>query len=216
MTITITVLYDNEVLSSPLRADWGFAVLIDDAGKRVLFDAGASGDILLHNARVLGEDLSTISACVLSHWHWDHAGGLNEVARLAPRARYFLPPGEATAWPQVRATVVAGEPVQVSAHVSSTGLVDGVEQALVVMSGVSALLITGCAHPGVPALLAAATRIARPSGLLGGLHGFAEYECLQDLAHVYACHCTQHKREIAAAFPEAVRTCGVGLRLTLE
>jgi len=42
----------------------------------VLFDAGPEGPTFLRNAKILGVDLSEVEAVVLSHGHWDHAGGL--------------------------------------------------------------------------------------------------------------------------------------------
>lgn len=43
----------------------------------LLFDTGPDGDIFLRNAKILGIDLSSIDTVVLSHGHWDHAGGLD-------------------------------------------------------------------------------------------------------------------------------------------
>lgn len=216
MAATITVLYDNEALQEPLTADWGFAALIaDGSGERVLFDAGASGDILLHNARAIGEDLSNLSAVVLSHWHWDHAGGLSTVAQLAPKASFFVPFGADSSWPDVMLCPVLDKPVRISGSVYSTGVVGGIEQALVIMSDTCPLLLTGCAHPGVPALLEAARAIAEPKGLMGGLHGFSDFDCLDELTCVYVCHCTQYKREILSRFKDKAHRCGVGLKVSV-
>ncbi|MBN1152495.1 MAG: MBL fold metallo-hydrolase [Dehalococcoidia bacterium] len=215
MAITVTILYDNEVLDKRLRSDWGFSALIDDDGGRVLFDAGADGDILLHNAAIIGEDLSTVSAVVLSHWHADHAGGLASVAALAPHATYFVPFNPGVKWTDVVLRQVREEPMQITAHVHSTGVVSGIEQALVVTSVSCSLLMTGCAHPGVRALIDAARKVAKPTCLLGGLHGFSEFSLLDDLAEVYPCHCTQRKREILARFKDKAHACGAGLRIVV-
>ena len=42
----------------------------------ILFDAGPEAEGFLRNVSVLGADLPSVEAVVLSHGHWDHAGGL--------------------------------------------------------------------------------------------------------------------------------------------
>jgi len=44
--------------------------------RTVLLDAGPEGPTFLRNAKILGVDLADVEAVVLSHGHWDHAGGL--------------------------------------------------------------------------------------------------------------------------------------------
>lgn len=64
-------------------AGHGFSVLvtgrIGDEHRTVLFDVGPYGDVWLDDAERLGVDLATIKAVFLSHWHWDHSGGLPTV-----------------------------------------------------------------------------------------------------------------------------------------
>ena len=48
--IQITILYDNYVAQEGLEADWGFACLIEGMEKKILFDTGTNGDLLLRNA----------------------------------------------------------------------------------------------------------------------------------------------------------------------
>ncbi len=64
-----------------LRAEHGVSLLITliDQGKRetILFDTGVTPDGALHNLAVLGVDLGTIQAIVLSHGHTDHTHGLD-------------------------------------------------------------------------------------------------------------------------------------------
>lgn len=75
-------------------AHWGLSLLITaHAGGRprtVLFDAGPEGAALERNADRLRLDLGEVEAVVLSHGHWDHAGGL--LAALA-RIRAGRPGG---------------------------------------------------------------------------------------------------------------------------
>jgi 7,8-dihydropterin-6-yl-methyl-4-(beta-D-ribofuranosyl)aminobenzene 5'-phosphate synthase len=53
----------------------------------VLFDVGPYGDVWLANAERLSVDLSTIDVLFLSHWHWDHSGGITTVVAAIAAAR---------------------------------------------------------------------------------------------------------------------------------
>ena len=63
--------------SSPFWGEHGLVFLIDAGGKRLLFDTGQSGTVLLHNLALLDVDPSTIDALAISHAHYDHTGGLD-------------------------------------------------------------------------------------------------------------------------------------------
>lgn len=58
-----------------------------DRTATVLFDVGPYGDVWLANAERLSVDLSTIDVLFLSHWHWDHSGGIPTVVDAIARAR---------------------------------------------------------------------------------------------------------------------------------
>ncbi len=64
-----------------LRAEHGVSLLVTilNHGKRetILFDTGVTPDGALHNLALLGADLGSIQAIVLSHGHPDHAQGLH-------------------------------------------------------------------------------------------------------------------------------------------
>lgn len=70
-------------------AGHGLALLLTatrgDRTKQVLFDAGPDPELFERNATVLGLDLSGVDDIVLSHGHWDHAGGLLRALRLIRR-----------------------------------------------------------------------------------------------------------------------------------
>ena len=75
----------------------GLSVLVvgrlGDESRTILFDVGPYGDVWLDNAERLGVDIAAIEAVFLSHWHWDHSGGLPVVigAIAAARAAAGLP-----------------------------------------------------------------------------------------------------------------------------
>ncbi len=53
----------------------------------LLFDAGPEGATFMRNADILGVDFSAVEAVVLSHGHWDHAGGLVAAIEAISKAR---------------------------------------------------------------------------------------------------------------------------------
>jgi 7,8-dihydropterin-6-yl-methyl-4-(beta-D-ribofuranosyl)aminobenzene 5'-phosphate synthase len=72
----ICVVDDAVQRSSPYWGEHGLAFLIEAEGRRVLFDTGQSGTVLLHNLGLLGVDPQTVDALAISHAHYDHTGGL--------------------------------------------------------------------------------------------------------------------------------------------
>ncbi len=74
--VRVTILVENtKPPGSGLECEFGFSAFVEFNGKRVLFDTGAS-DAFIKNAEKLGIDLGKTDFVVLSHGHWDHAGGL--------------------------------------------------------------------------------------------------------------------------------------------
>lgn len=60
---------------------------IGDEVHTLLFDVGPYGDVWVDNAERLGVDLAGIDAVFLSHWHWDHSGGLPRAVEAIGQAR---------------------------------------------------------------------------------------------------------------------------------
>ena len=78
--IKATLLSENSAGFYTL-AEWGIAINIETKFENgteltILLDAGLTGDVLLHNAKILNIDLSKIDAIAISHGHLDHTGGL--------------------------------------------------------------------------------------------------------------------------------------------
>ena len=84
--IRLTCLVDNCVRhGSSLRGEHGFSFYIETPSGDVLFDAGQSGEVLLHNAKKMDIDLAGVASLALSHAHYDHTGGLIHFFKLIRR-----------------------------------------------------------------------------------------------------------------------------------
>lgn len=178
--VEIRIVYDNTAAEQPLRADWGFAAVVDAGAARILFDAGADGAILLGNLRAMGVEAASITHAVISHRHADHRNGLFPLA-LKNRSMkvFFLDSFPAEVYELAAAVALdpvrVREPVEIAPGVLSTGIVHGDpdEQALVIETAGGLVLLTGCSHPGVASMVEAACRQRNAKTvrlLLGGFH----------------------------------------------
>jgi 7,8-dihydropterin-6-yl-methyl-4-(beta-D-ribofuranosyl)aminobenzene 5'-phosphate synthase len=89
LRITVAVENSASLESSSLWALHGLSLFLDlnmvSERTRILWDTGASDEVLLHNARALNIDLGEIDLICLSHSHYDHTGGLMGVLQQMKR-----------------------------------------------------------------------------------------------------------------------------------
>ncbi len=71
----ITVLATNTANFGGI-GEWSFSALLESEDEKILFDTGFDENTVLHNAKVLNKDLSSVEKVILSHFHGDHTGGL--------------------------------------------------------------------------------------------------------------------------------------------
>ena len=64
-------------------------------------------------------------------------------------------------------------------------------------------------------ILQAASEFGPVSTLVGGLHGFNDFDVIDDLTYVCLTHCTQHIDEIAARYPDKYIPGGCGKVIVL-
>ncbi len=75
-----------------LSAEHGLSIYIEHEGHRILFDTGQS-DRFLRNAEILGIDIASVDTLVLSHGHYDHAGGLEYFCHVNSKATIYAKRG---------------------------------------------------------------------------------------------------------------------------
>ena len=211
----LIITYDNEA-EEGFISGWGFSCLVETDDTTILFDTGWDGAVLLHNLKKLNIHPQKIDTVVLSHQHWDHAGGLSVLLNMNPDVKVYVPKSFSKQLKDeisARAGLVEVDRAQKIADcVYTTGeLGDKIkEQSLVVGLSDSLYIITGCSHPGLAAIMKAASGFGEVSGIIGGLHDSKEYGMLEGLDLIASCHCTKYKDEIASRFREAFRSVGVG------
>jgi 7,8-dihydropterin-6-yl-methyl-4-(beta-D-ribofuranosyl)aminobenzene 5'-phosphate synthase len=162
--LRVTIVYDNTVYDSRLKAEWGFAALVEYGDHILLFDTGGDGPTLLSNMALLGFDPQTIETVVLSHIHGDHTGGLTGLLETGVRPTVYVPASFPVSFKDRISAhtklVQVSEPLEIWPGIHTTGPMDSmpfagstagiiIEQGLVVETGEGIVVITGCAHPGI-------------------------------------------------------------------
>ncbi|MEA3342592.1 MAG: MBL fold metallo-hydrolase [archaeon] len=204
----VTIIYDNETWQEGLKADWGFSCLIEVYGRQILFDTGANGSILLDNMKKLNIEPTQITEIFISHPHWDHTGGLSDFLEVNPVKVYI--PLSCPEPHNAEEVVKIKESLKIHENIFSTGELVNIEQSLAVKTEKGVIVIVGCSHPGVKLILDAASQFGKPYAIIGGLHGFSDFNLIRDIEFICPTHCTQFKSEIKSSYPKKYISGGVG------
>lgn len=219
--LRLTVLYDNEACPG-FTGSWGFSALLETDRETLLFDTGWDGTLLLKHMEKIGINPIRISKLVLSHQHWDHVGGLPELLCANPGLTVYVPSSfSANLKREIRKRadlVEIKEAAEISEGIWSTGeLGDKIkEQSLILGSENGSYVLTGCAHPGIEAIMDAARSFGKVKGILGGLHDSERFERFEEMELIAAGHCTAQREKIKNAFPSKYVETRAGMRFELQ
>lgn len=215
----VTITYDNTALNDILIPDWGFSCYIETGGRKILFDTGGNGRILLENMRNLHIDPTDLADIFISHPDFDHIGGLSDILYLNHTAVIHNPFSfRGIRYPnQVR---YYDRPTLIYDHILTSGELGKQEQSLAVQTEKGLVVVIGCGHPGIREILDSlwqfCSTVDSLSGLgkihaiLGGLHGFDEFQVLEKMAKVCPTHCTRYIDRIRELYPDKFIQGGVG------
>ena len=205
----ITILYDNTVFLSGLKSDWGFSCLVETHNSNILFDTGSNGSILLENMKKLDIDPLSIDEVFISHPHFDHVGGLSAFLNENNNVKIYVPIS-LKGIRNAKEIIYVDEPIELHENTFSTGELEHIEQSMAVKTDKGLVLIVGCSHPKMENILKAASQFGKVYAIIGGLHGFNEFELFKDLEVICPTHCTQHIAEIKSLYPDKYIEGGAG------
>jgi len=234
--ITITLVFDNYPYTPGLETAWGFSAFITYQDQNVLFDTGATGNLLLKNMAALDIKPSQIQNVVLSHEHTDHTGGMQSLVSAGADPKVYLPPSFSTEFKNYYSRLVdvieVSPGMKIIDRMYTIGEMSGPppEQALVIDTTKGLIVITGCAHPGIEDIVLKAKQEFKEDIylVLGGFHlGNASASQVNEIIkefnrigvkYVAPCHCTgeQAISKFRNAFGEDFIQVGVGKVIEIE
>lgn len=178
-------------------AEWGFSVFIQTKNSNLLFDTGHT-DVYKKNAKQLGINLENTDFIILSHYHWDHTGGLRfhnfkNKKKLITHPEVFekLPQDESEKIKNDFEIITSKEPLEFAKDIFYLGeiprkndfevgsfeddkMLD--DSAIVFKTPKGAVLITGCSHSGICNICEYAKKVSSQNlyAVIGGFHLFEE------------------------------------------
>jgi len=136
-------------------------------------------------------------------------GGLSAFLNVRSQVRVYVP-ASLRGVRGIKEVISVSEPAEIHENVFSTGELDGIEQSMAVKTDKGIVLIVGCSHPRMAHILKAASQFGNIVAIVGGMHGFSEFELFKDLELICPAHCTAYKAQIKSRYPDKCVGAGAG------
>ena len=235
--VTVTIIYDNTVHTDGMTPDWGYSAVIAGLDWDILFDTGTSPAIFESNFKKTGIDAADIDIIVLSHPHTDHTQGLVSYVKMKSDIPVVIPQSFPKNFVEYLGSLglrplLADGPSEICEHLYTTGgfAYPISEQALVIDTRKGLVVMTGCSHPGIVAMLKEIKKEFNKNiyMVFGGFHlmnsSDSEMEniisAMKDIGVVKcgATHCTGEKQidMFRKAFASDFVELGAGNRIVIE
>ena len=196
----ITILCENESSHAGAKvclAEWGFSAFIQTENVNILFDTGHT-DVYKKNAQQLHVNLADTNFVILSHHHWDHAGGLRfhdfktpKKLITHPEVLEKLPEDQSKKIKQDFKIIASKKPLEFSKNIFYLGEIprendfeignyknDNMldDSAIVIKTPKGAVVITGCSHAGICNISEYAKKVTNQKlyAVIGGFHLFED------------------------------------------
>lgn len=85
---TLKVLVEDKISNAALECEHGLSFYVETPAQKFIFDCGQSG-LAWKNAAKLGVDLTQINFVVISHSHYDHAGGFPSLLKIVKPKKIY-------------------------------------------------------------------------------------------------------------------------------
>jgi len=230
--VRLTVLYDSVAMAPGLQTGLGFSCLAEVGDKKVLFDTGSDGEILLSNMYQVGIDPKEIDIVLISHSRFGHIGGLDDFLNINNKAPVFIPESfPENSVERIKKTGAEVKPVffieELLPNIFTLGEFVGIfrEQVMAIRTSKGIVVIVGCAHH-VSITILYRTKVTFPNDpiylVLGGFHfsGLSDSEQSKILKtflklrvqNVAPCHCCEEscRKRFQLAYSNNYIEMGVG------
>lgn len=195
----ITILCENAVGkkgASNCLAEWGFSAYIQSDKTNILFDTGHT-DVYWKNAVSMGIDLEQSDFVILSHYHWDHIGGL-KYHKFNNKKKLITHPDVLNKLPATESNKIINDfevqtsktTIEFAKNVFYLGEIPRAndiesgykndsmpdDSAIAIKTSNGTAIITGCSHSGICNICEYAKKITGQNiyAVLGGFHLFEE------------------------------------------